>query len=201
MKRLTFSDKLPPVLMLLGISLFTPLTQAHPHMWIDANVQMIVNDQGQLTGVRQTWTFDDMFSSYAIQGVPLDARRQPQQSDLDVIAADWIEALSDPMSHYFTDIEQNGQAVPTLSANNVGSRWDATQARLTLSFDLPLQTPAPLGAGAISVRVADPTFFVAYEFDQEQLAQASTLPQGCATKYVPPRELDAATANRLASIP
>ncbi|AWB34570.1 hypothetical protein DBV39_13565 [Orrella marina] len=54
MKRLTFSDKLPPVLMLLGISLFTPLTQAHPHMWIDANVQMIVNDQGQLTGVRQT---------------------------------------------------------------------------------------------------------------------------------------------------
>ncbi|AWB34571.1 DUF1007 domain-containing protein [Orrella marina] len=142
-----------------------------------------------------------MFSSYAIQGVPLDARRQPRQSDLDVIAADWIEALGDPMSHYFTDIEQNGQTIATLSANNVGSLWNAAQGRLTLTFDLPLQTSAQPRAGSISVRVADPTFFVAYEFDREQLSQASRLPEGCTTEYIPARQLDPVTASRLASIP
>ena len=210
MTRRTSLNKLPHALLLLTTGLLSSLSVAHPHMWIDARVDLILNDQGELARVRQAWTFDDMFSSYAIHGLSLDSKRQPKQEDLDAIAADWIEALGDPMSHYFTDIEQNGDTLPTRSASAVSSSWDVIQSRLTLSFELPLQTPAQPRTGAISIRVADPTFFVAYEFDADQINQAlnsssasqsSQLPRNCETRYVPPRELDTATANRLASIP
>lgn len=177
------------------------LSMAHPHMWIDARVKMHLDDQGRLSAVTQSWTFDDLFSSYAIQGLKLDAKRQPLQKDLDSIAANWIEALGDPMSHYFTKIEQNEQLLKTGQARNVQAVWDPKISRLTLVFELPLATPVAVNSLPVSVRVADPTFFVAYEFDPQDVARNATVVPTCTARYVAPRELDPETANRLASIP
>ena len=43
--------------------------QAHPHVWITAASQVLYAADGSITGVRHAWTFDDMFSTYALQGI------------------------------------------------------------------------------------------------------------------------------------
>ena len=43
--------------------------QAHPHVWITATSEVIYAPDGSITGVRHAWTFDDMFSTYALQGI------------------------------------------------------------------------------------------------------------------------------------
>ena len=45
---------------------------AHPHVWIDAGVEIILNDQNEATGVRISWTYDDLYSLYVVGDMGLD---------------------------------------------------------------------------------------------------------------------------------
>ncbi len=42
---------------------------AHPHVWVTASSELIYAADGTITGVRHAWTFDEMFSTYALQGM------------------------------------------------------------------------------------------------------------------------------------
>jgi ABC-type uncharacterized transport system substrate-binding protein len=170
-------------------------------MWIDANLQMQFDDKGRVASVSQSWTFDELFSSYAIQGIKRDTHKMPDQEALDAIAQNWMGALADPMSHYFTDIEQDNRALKVSPAEAITARWDLATERLVLQFSLPLVTPVSPQAGPVSVRVADPTYFVAYSFDPRKISAFNPMPEGCQMRYHATQQLDPFTANRLASIP
>ena len=42
---------------------------AHPHVWVTVKSELVYAPDGSVTGVRHAWTFDDMFSVFAIQGL------------------------------------------------------------------------------------------------------------------------------------
>jgi len=52
-----------------GVALGAATAEAHPHVWITAKSELIYAADGNVTGVRHAWTFDDMFSTYALQGI------------------------------------------------------------------------------------------------------------------------------------
>jgi ABC-type uncharacterized transport system substrate-binding protein len=41
----------------------------HPHIWIDAKATISFNDAGELVAIHNTWTFDEAFSVWQIQGL------------------------------------------------------------------------------------------------------------------------------------
>ena len=43
--------------------------QAHPHVWVTMTEEILYAPDGTVTGVRHAWTFDDMFSAFATQGI------------------------------------------------------------------------------------------------------------------------------------
>ena len=45
--------------------------------------------------------------------------------------------------------------------------WDAKAGRLSLAFTLPLAEPMALGADGAQIDIYDPTYFVAYAFDEK----------------------------------
>ena len=47
----------------------TPRAQAHPHVWVTMTSELLYAPDGSVTGVRHAWTFDDMFSAFATQGL------------------------------------------------------------------------------------------------------------------------------------
>ena len=49
---------------------------AHPHVWVTVQGELVYAPDGTATGVRYNWTFDDMFSAFATQG--LDAKKPGQ---------------------------------------------------------------------------------------------------------------------------
>ncbi|UOD50339.1 DUF1007 family protein [Orrella daihaiensis] len=173
---------------------------AHPHMWVEGKVQLMFDAQGAVTGVTQTWLFDEMFSSYAKQGLPVGSDNRPPQSELDKIGKSWIEALADPMSHYFTRIMHGNREVPTGPAQRVRVDWDSKAQQMSLQFELPLLTPLMPGDRPLVVSVADPTFYVAYSFEAPDAVTLLAAPSSCSAKYEMPKPLDAQTAQRLAAI-
>ncbi len=41
---------------------------AHPHVWVPSSAQLVFT-HGTITAVRSTWTFDEMYSAFASQGL------------------------------------------------------------------------------------------------------------------------------------
>ncbi len=40
---------------------------AHPHVWVTMKSAVVYGPDGSITGVRHAWTFDDMYSAFAVQ--------------------------------------------------------------------------------------------------------------------------------------
>lgn len=175
---------------------------AHPHMWIDARAQLDIDAEQRITAVRQVWLFDEMFGAYATQGLKKGKDGALPADTLKGMAQDWMKALGEPISHYFTRVTVDGKSVAFAAPRDARVDWDPKTTRLTLSFTLPLAQPVAPGAGGAQVDIYDPTYFVAYAFEEKGAVSLGG-PQGaaCTADYRKPKELDWKTMQQLAAIP
>lgn len=118
--------------------------RAHPHVWIDASLELEFR-AAQVTTIRMTWVFDDLFSD------PRATRAQ-----LDVMAANALETLKE--YHYFTVIESAGQRLPVTRIENL--RVTLEDQRFVYRFDIPLAAPLDPVAGDLGIVIYDPTYYV-----------------------------------------
>src|SRR5882672_4676785 len=62
------------LVLLLGTALASVVigagsASAHPHVWVTMHSELVYAPDGTVTGVRHVWAFDDMFSTFATQGL------------------------------------------------------------------------------------------------------------------------------------
>ncbi len=175
------------------------LAPAHPHMWIDARAEVAFDAEGRVAAVRQQWQFDEMFGAYAMQGLAREADGGLAAETRERMARDWMAALGEPVSHYFTRLTHGGRTLAFGAPQDADVQWDGE--RLRLSFTLPLAEPVAPGAEGIAIDIFDPTYFVAYAFDAPQAWTLKDAPAACRQHYRAPQALDWKTMQQLAAIP
>jgi ABC-type uncharacterized transport system substrate-binding protein len=179
-----------------------PAVQAHPHIYIEGGIEFVFNPQGQATSVRQSWIFDDLFSTYALQGMPRDQAGQVPSAELEKITGEWMTALAEPESHFFTKLTLAGQPLKLGAPLNARSTWDPKASQLVLSFDLPIEPPIKIDAKGLEVDIQDPSYFVSFNYKGGVKAlKGVDSPAQCKFGYMPPRPLDPKTERLLWSIP
>ena len=138
------------MLLLAGVLAFgAKPAQAHPHVWITATSELIYAPDGSITGVRHAWTFDDMFSTYALQGIETKTKGVYSREELAPLAQTNVESLKE--FAFFTFARADGKKEKFLEP--VDYFLEYKDAALTLHFTLPLKTPVKTeAAGAGSVR-------------------------------------------------
>ncbi len=111
--------------------------QAHPHVWITATSELIYAPDGSITGVRHAWTFDDMFSTYALQGIETKTKGVYSREELAPLAQTNVESLKE--FGFFTFAKADGKKQKFQEP--VDYFLEYKDALLTLHFTLPLKTP------------------------------------------------------------
>src|ERR1700749_4267850 len=81
--------------------------QAHPHVWITSTSELMYAPDGSITGVRHAWTFDDMFSTYALQGIESNKKGVYTHEELAPLAQTNVESLKE--FGYFTFAKADGK--------------------------------------------------------------------------------------------
>src|ERR1700675_1282020 len=84
----------------------TPRADAHPHVWVTMTEELLYAADGSVTGVRHAWTFDDMFSAFATQGMEQKTKGQFTREELEPLAKVNVESLKEYA--YFTYAKVNG---------------------------------------------------------------------------------------------
>jgi ABC-type uncharacterized transport system substrate-binding protein len=164
---------------------------AHPHVWVTIKSQVLYDAEGRVTGVRHAWTFDEMFSAFAVQGLDTDGDKVYSAKELAPLAEVNVQSLKE--FDYFTFGKLDGKGAAFRNPVDYGLVFD--NGALTLSFTLPLATP--MKARAFDVEVYDATFFVSFELSKSNAAGMANAPAGCAITATGPKPVDEQKLARL----
>ena len=156
--------------------------QAHPHVWVTMKSDVVYGADGTATGIRHAWTFDDMFSTFATQGLAAKEKGKFTREELAPLAEVNVTSLKD--FEYFTKVRLNGKNADINAP--VDYYLEFTNGLLTLHFTLPLKIPAK--AQSLDVEVYDGMYFIDFSFAEKEPARLVGAPAECKLAVARPGE-------------
>ncbi len=147
---------------------------AHPHVWVTVNAELDYAPDGRLSGVRHVWTFDEGFSSYALQGLETGPDGKPTEKTLKELAQVNIDSLKE--FDYFTYATRGEEKLGFAAPKDYFLTYDGTS--LILHFTLPLAEPEAK-KGSTTVDVYDPTYFVSFALADKDPIKLAGASAGC----------------------
>ena len=178
------------LLLLAGFVLGVAPAEAHPHVWITAKSEVVYAPDGSMTGVRHAWTFDDMFTTYALQGLETKTKGVYTREELAPLAQTNVESLKEYA--YFTFAKADGKK--ERFTEPVDYFLDYKDTVLTLHFTLPLKNPVK--PKQLVLEVFDRSYFIDFQMAKDNPVKLVGAPAGCQMKLDRPSD-GTATAQKL----
>jgi ABC-type uncharacterized transport system substrate-binding protein len=169
---------------------------AHPHVWVTMRTAILYAPDGAVTGLRQDWTFDDMYSAFALTGVEAKSKGQFTRAELQPLAQINIDSLKD--FGYFTFAKLDGkrrQGDAFAAPVDYWVDYDSKEAELTLHFTLPFKQP--VAAKRLVVEIYDPEFFIDFAFAEDDAVKLIGAPTPCKLSAEKPQDDNFFTAQSL----
>src|SRR4029450_9836842 len=182
---------------LTALAMTGAAASAHPHVWVTIKSELLSAPDGSVTGVRHAWTFDDMFSVFATQGLEAKTKGEFTREELAPLAEVNVTSLKE--YDYFTYAKANGKKIEFNDpAAGYYLDYDKKETVLTLHFLLPLKQPVK--AKDLTLEVFDREFFVDFSFAEKDPAKLVGAPAQCKLTVGKPQEMNAALAQQLSRL-
>jgi ABC-type uncharacterized transport system substrate-binding protein len=146
-------------LLAVPLALGTAPLAAHPHIFVDATVEVLA-EAGAVTGVRLVWTYDDYFSLMVTEDLGIDGDgdlvlTDAEDAQLEASVTDWPPDYSGDLL-----ISSGGADLPLAPPEEHGAAL--SEGRVVEAHLRPLASPAPATEAPVTVKVFDPYYYVAY---------------------------------------
>ena len=165
---------------------------AHPHVWVTVRSQLAFTSDGKIAAVVHDWVFDEMYSSFATQGLakPGELVKRDQFAPL---ARENAGGLADV--GYFTTLKVGGKPV---DFGSVTEYWMEERPDHLVAFHVtvPLKEPTR-PSKLLTLRVADPEFFIDFEYDDKSPVTLVSAPAGCSASVAKPKPLEDGDKSKL----
>jgi ABC-type uncharacterized transport system substrate-binding protein len=150
---------------------------AHPHVWVTMSTELLYTPDGSVSGVRQAWTFDDMYSTFATTGIQAKTQGRFTREELAPLAHENVESLKD--YDYFTFVKIDGKRQKDVfnPPVNYWLDYDPKETVLTLHFTLPFKQPVK--TKQLTVEIYDPEFFIDFGFAEKNPVRLIGAPLQC----------------------
>ncbi|MBO0718234.1 MAG: DUF1007 family protein [Rhizobiales bacterium] len=179
-----------------GACLAAAGARAHPHVWVTMRATIVYAPDGAVTGVSQDWTFDDMYSAFALTGIEAQKKGHYTRAELQPLAQVNIDSLKD--FGYFTFAKLDGkrrQGDAFAAPVDYWLDYDSETAELTLHFTLPFKQPT--AAKHLIVEIYDPEFFIDFAFAENDAVKLIGAPTQCKFSAEKPQDDNFFSAQRL----
>jgi ABC-type uncharacterized transport system substrate-binding protein len=169
-------------LLALTAALVTGPALAHPHVWVTMKSEVVYAPDGTITGIKHAWTFDDMFSAFATQGIETKKKGEFTREELKPLAETNVTSLKE--FDYFTQGKADGKKA--VFVDPVDYYLEYADSVLTLNFVLPLKTPVK--AKSLQLEIYDPSFFVDFAFAEKDPVALKGAPATCKVAVARPND-------------
>ena len=168
---------------------------AHPHVWVTMEATLLY-ENGAFVGIRHKWSFDEYYTTSAIEGLDKNKDGVYDRTELAELAKVNVDALKD--FDYFTFPTLGGQA---LKLGEPKDYWlEHKGGTLSLYFTVTLASPVLTDAKAFTFAVYDPSYFIAFDLAKTDnpVQIGSGAPKGC--KLEQPEHRDTAALGPMSQL-
>lgn len=182
---------------LIGLvaALITPAV-AHPHIFIDAKTKIIFNDDGQVVGIENSWTFDEAFSAWQTAELDVNQDGITSTEEMAELAEENIQGLAE--YEFYTYAGEGSATLPLVSMGN--QRFVYENGRSTFTFGVGPQAPYKI-TDVFEVAVYDPEYYVAITIPDVSAVTLENAPQGCSVNLRQPKEMPPELTEQLYALP
>ena len=142
--------RLPLPLLGLLLGLATPAA-AHPHIFIDATVTVVFDDSGAVIGIRNSWTFDEAFSVWQIQGLDANNDGTTSPEEMQDLADENMVGLAE--YQFYTFAGEGGETLPMTAMDD--PRFVHENGLSTLTFGVRPEQPYRI-RDTLELAITDP---------------------------------------------
>lgn len=167
---------------------------AHPHVWIETKVEVILNERNEATGVRIDWTYDELYSLYIVADLGLDpdgdeVLTEDEVAQLSGFDMNWDAGFAGDTYALLGEAPLELSGPQEFGASYAGGKITSTHLRM-------FAAPVPVGDVPLVVQAYDPGYYVAYSIPERAVVTGGT---GCTAQVFVP-DLDAAQEELLAAL-
>jgi len=175
------------IAMFCGFVLLPAIAHAHPHVWVTVKAEVLYARDGSITGMRESWTFDDMYSAYSTQGLEAKTAGQFSRDELASVAKENMDALKEADYYTFATVSRKGLGFKDPADYYL--EFDTKEAVLTLHFTLLFKTP--IKTKEFQIEIYDPDFFIDFSLAENRPASLVDAPASCQLIVMRPEETSA----------
>jgi nickel/cobalt transporter (NicO) family protein len=169
---------------------------AHPHIFIDAKARIIFDDNGSLAAIENSWTFDEAFSAWQIQGLDTNGDGITSPEEMQELADENMIGLAE--YQFYTFAGEGEENIDFVAGGN--ARFVHENGRSTLTFGVKPKTHYRI-RNVLEIAINDPEYYVAITFADLSTVTLENAPAGCSVQLDPPETMDDALAEQLYSLP
>lgn len=156
---------------------------AHPHVFVGVATTVQYKD-AKITGLEHTWTFDDLYSADATQGLDKNGDGAFSREELAELAKVNMDGLKEVS--YFTSVRLADKPIKT--AAPVDPWLEHKDGVLRLHFTLPLEEAVAADAEGFGFAVFDETFYIFLDYpDAKAVTLSEGAPSGCSAAIAEPK--------------
>ncbi len=187
--------KISKVLLASGLAVISvgamPVNQAnaHPHVFIEANLEIVRNNEGKFTELRHVWRFDELFSSTIIIDFDENTNGVLDEDEMQKVTSVVKESIAE--YDFYTAMRAGTEPLEFYEPEEIGAYFEDGKMIMFLALELP--EPHDFSKAPLKVSPSDTSYYVAFEFDKESITISGNA-EGCITEVVHP-DYDSLYAN------
>ena len=146
--------------VLSGFVFVTPVF-AHPHVFVEANIDVVRDADGNFIELRQVWRFDELFSATITLDFDDDGDRKLNEAELKVITDTVKESIAD--YDFYTALRVQGKPLEFYEPEQLDAYFEGDQMIMLMAVQ-----PAEkydFSKGPLSISVSDTSFYVAFDYE------------------------------------
>lgn len=164
---------------------------AHPHVFAEARLDVVVDGDGTVKSLRHLWRFDDLFSSTVLVEFDQNGDLKLDDSELAEVSKTVFESLAE--YGYFQLVSVDGKDVTMNAPAQLMANYENDQ--LIILFESEPQAALKL-KGKVDFGVYDPTFYTAIDFTEDANMAVEGLPASCTRTVIRPDPDEAIAQNQ-----
>ena len=172
------------VLFLGSVLALAPVAAfAHPHIFIEARLEVVAGPDGNIKELQNVWRFDEVFSSSVLFDFDKNTNLKLDPDELKDVGNTVRDSLAE--YDYYVNMSLNGKVIKVNKPDVINV--DYKDGQLLMLFKVTPAEPMPLKGNRLSFGIYDPTLYTSVDFPTDKdLVTMGPAFKSCSMKVVRP---------------
>lgn len=191
--RMRKSTPVKATLLAGGLLLAPVAAWAHPHIFVEARLEVLAGADGNVQELRNVWRFDAVFSSSVLMDFDKNTNLKLDPDELKEVGKTVRDSLAD--YDYYTNLSLNGKPIKVNKPDIINV--DYQDGQLLMFFAVKPSAMMPLKGNKLSFGIYDPTLYTSIDFptDNELVTEGDAF-KACKQQVVRPNPDEVIAENK-----